>query len=162
MMEDPVSSPSFARFLVDAKMRTYASGGGDSSCAVPAVLAWSHQLEYRSEGLLYRDIYFGQAHFAGQEVVYLNERPVWYMRCGGGWTGRLADGEVPAVAVVPQSALRAVPIGGPFRGPASHAVGRYVCRNEVTGGIRRFRGVERMEREGVVLYELSYSGGGLD
>lgn len=161
-MDRSVSSPSFSSFLVEAKRRTYASGGPDGTFAVPAVLPWSHQLEYRSEGLFYRDVYFGQQHFAGQEVVYLAERPVWSMCYSGGWTEELAADEAPAVADVLRSALRAVTVDEPFRGPPRFAVEPYLYVNEVAGDIGRFRGEERIERQGVVVYELSYSGGELD
>lgn len=162
-MDDSLSSAPFAEFLVEAKRRSYASGGAESSCAVVAVLPRSHQLEYRSGEFFYRDIYFGQRHFTGQEVVYLRERPVWSMCYSGGWTEELTDeGEIPSLAAVLQSALREIPLEAPFRGPQRYAVESYRYLNEASGDTRRFRGRERIERKGVVLYELSYSGGALD
>ena len=60
----------FARFLVRAKIATYASGTDE--LAVTPVLPHSHQLEYIEENLHYRDIYYGGLHFIGLETIFLN------------------------------------------------------------------------------------------
>jgi hypothetical protein len=54
-------------FLVQAKLETYAAGSQEAS--VPAVLAGSHQLEFRRGEFFYRDIYFGGDYFVGRNSV---------------------------------------------------------------------------------------------
>ena len=60
------SLPRLAKFLVDAKRRTYAGLDDDATIATP-LLPGSKQLEYRDGDLSYRDIYFGMRFFVGQE-----------------------------------------------------------------------------------------------
>jgi len=152
-----------ARFLVEAKKRTYASGGSASAFAVVPLLVDSHQLEYRLDEMLYRDVYFGTSHFAGQEVVYKGETAVWSMCYVGGWTDELEnEGEIPQLATLLQAALRQVPVDTPFRGPTEYASGPYVYRNSVSGNLRLLRGEEAMSRGMTVLYRLNYAGGAVD
>jgi hypothetical protein len=73
-------------FLIEAKRLTYAAGGGASKTAVASLLPGSHQLEHRRDAYLYRDIYFGEARFAGQETAYRDGKPVWTMCYAGGYT----------------------------------------------------------------------------
>jgi hypothetical protein len=129
---------------------------------VSAVLQGSHQLEYTSGNLLYRDVYFGEAHFAGQEVVYHRSDPLWSMCYAGGWTIPLDSNEIQRLAGILQAALREVPAESPFRGPPSFSDPPYHYHNQVRGNLNRFEGSETMEREGVVLYRLVYMGGSLD
>jgi hypothetical protein len=147
-------------FLVQAKRSTYAAGGSDSAAAVPAVLAGSHQLEYRRGDLLYRDIYFGAAYFAGQETVYRGDDAMWAMCYAGGWTDRVADpGQTAELGAFLQSALKQAPKEHPFRGPPEYRQGPYTYRNTPDGDYRRFSGVEHIEMGPVVLYQLHYCGG---
>jgi hypothetical protein len=158
----PIEPDRLARFLLEAKRRTYAAGGGDSQAAVPPLLAASHQLEFREGRLLYRDIYFGEAFFGGQEVVYLGVHPIWSMCYVGGF---LTEGVDPAMAsqvsAFLQAALRQVPLEHPFRGPRMLEDGPCVYRNEVTGLLDRFHGTESILLHGKQVYELRYIGGSL-
>jgi hypothetical protein len=72
----------FIAFLVRAKRATYASAGGEM--IVAAILPESHQLEYAEGPFLYRDVYYGQVFFAGQETVFYDGQPVWSMVYAGG------------------------------------------------------------------------------
>jgi hypothetical protein len=161
-MHVDIPEGTIVRFLISAKQRTYASGGGDSACAVDPVLKGSHQLEYSAGELLYRDIYFGASHFAGQEVLYYRSVPIWSMCYAGGWTVPLDADEIGRLAGLLQNALRAVPTDYPFRGPPSLADPPYRYHNAADGAFGRFEGTEIMEREGEVLYRLVYTGGHLD
>jgi len=161
-MEAGSPDSRLVEFLIAAKHRTYAAGGSDSVYAVPALLPGSHQLEYASPDLLYRDVYFGEAHFAGQEVVYMNAIPVWSMCYAGGWTATLEPAEIERLAGILQAALRAVPAELPFRGPPTFGESPYVYVNHPQGDLRRFEGVETIQRGRAVLYRLVYTGGRLD
>jgi hypothetical protein len=152
-----------SEFLVTAKRRTYASGGSDSQSAVNPLIPGSHQLEYGEGDFLYRDIYFGEDQFAGQEVVYLRGAPIWSMCYAGGWTGSLErPEEVGRLAGILQAALREVPAEIPYRGPVDYAESPYRYHNEVQGVLDRFQGSETIKRDGTVLYRLVYTGGILD
>jgi hypothetical protein len=162
MMELAVPTGILAQFLVTAKTRTYAAGGASSSAAVSARLPGSHQLEFREGELLYRDIYFGGAHFAGQEVVYQVETPIWSMCYAGGWTVDLDESEISTAASILQAALRHTPPDLPFRGPLEYLAGDFAYHNQVEGGLARFAGRERIEKMGSTVYALAYTGGVLD
>jgi len=149
-------------FLLEAKAATYAAGGGSSSAVVEPLLQSSHQLEFLSGSLLYRDIYFGQAYFAGQETVYNDLSAVWSMCYAGGWTEGLNEPELQGpLGAFLQSALGKVPREIPFRGPLKFTSndGMNVYINEPSGSVERFAGLEKIFREGVIVYELNYCGG---
>lgn len=70
-------------FLITARTKTYASGGGK----VEPALDGSTQLEYKEGEYLYRDVYYtGQHTFLGIETIYHNRKPVWSMVYHGDWT----------------------------------------------------------------------------
>jgi hypothetical protein len=161
MPETPLPE-DLARFLVRAKIHTYAAGeAGGLAVAAPA-LQGAHQFEYREGDLLYRDIYFGEAFFAGQEVVYRGIHPIWSMCYAGGWTANLTDpADMERLGGILQAALREVPAEHPYRGPVHYTSGDYAYRNEPSGDITRFCGVERISSSSRSLYELRYCGGRL-
>ncbi|MBN1266282.1 MAG: hypothetical protein JXA25_12370 [Anaerolineales bacterium] len=149
-------------FLLEAKAATYAAGGGGSAAVVDPLLQNSHQLEFHSGSLLYRDIYFGEAFFAGQETVYSDRSAIWSMCYAGGWTGRLSDPELRGgLGAFLQSALREAPPGIPFRGPYrfESVDGKNLYINTPSGSVERFAGVEQIFREDILVYELNYCGG---
>jgi hypothetical protein len=153
----------FVAFLVEAKRSTYAAGGGASPAVAQPLLPGSHQLEFQQGDLLYRDIYFGNAFFVGQETVSSAGFPVWSMCYAGGFTRVLADGaEQQEIGTILQSALREVPAENPYRGPLRYQLGAYAYKNEVHGELEWFWGVETISRKRQVVYELRYSGGALE
>jgi hypothetical protein len=157
-----VSLTDLARFLVAAKRATYAAGGSQSRAAVTPLLQGAHQMEYVEGDFLYRDIYFGDDFFSGQEVVYLAAAPVWSMCYAGGWTTALTESdEAGRVGGVLQASLRLVPGEYPYRGPLLYRDGLYTYTNMPEGDVSRFWGMERIALEGSVLYELRYCGGRL-
>jgi hypothetical protein len=149
-------------FLLEAKAATYAAGGSGSSAVVDPVLQSSHQLEFHSGSLLYRDIYFGQEFFAGQETVYIDQTAVWSMCYAGGWTEGLSDPSLQgSLGAFLQSALGEVPPEIPFRGPHrfESTDGKNLYINKPSGSVEWFTGVEQISREDVLVYELNYCGG---
>jgi hypothetical protein len=161
-MNDKLSQSELVEFLISAKQKTYASGGSDSQAAVNPVIESSHQFEYRKGELLYRDIYFGESFFVGQETVYHKGYAIWSMCYAGGWTDKLIDPtEVNILGGFLQSALRHIPYDYPFRGPLEHFEGDHQYRNMPSGDVDRFRGVEHITRGSINVYELNYCGGSL-
>lgn len=146
------------RFLIEAKLQTYAAQGDDAS--VPAVLNGSKQLEYRAGDFLYRDIYFGFDYFVGQEVVEYQGRPVWSMVYAGGMLDAAASpAQAREVYTFLQQALRLVSPSHLYRGPSLFEAGPYCYRNTQSGDLERFSGLEVITQGGTTLYELNYNGG---
>jgi len=63
------------RFLLSAKQNTYAAKGAQAAPSRPS----SHDFRYQENDLLYIDTYVGGEAFAGEEVVWVGEAPVWSM-----------------------------------------------------------------------------------
>lgn len=145
------------KFLVNAKIVTYASGS-DEHIVTPA-LPDSHQLEFSDGNLLYRDIYYGGLHFIGLETVFQSEQPIWGMSYYGGVLPGSNDQHIAGMPSVLKAALREVPLGFPFRGPQSFKQNGYHYENEFQGEIFSFRGKEIIHIQDQKIYRLNYTGG---
>lgn len=147
-----------AKFLVEAKRKTYASQGDDAS--VQPLLNGSKQLEYCSGDYFYRDIYYGSAFFIGQETVEFENRPIWSMVYSGGVTIPDADWDimVPIYNFLRQ-ALRLVDTNSIYRGPNYYESGTYIFKNEYEGTLDCFHGKEIILIGNKKVYELRYNGG---
>jgi hypothetical protein len=145
------------QFLVEAKRSTYAALGDDAT--VRALLPGSKQLEYRQSEFLYRDVYVGMFYFVGQEIVYRRDVPVWSMSYGGGLAPDVSTEQRQNIYAFLRQALRQVPSDRPCRGPNSFEQGEFSYRNDCSGTIERFHGVERITAAAVPVYELRYAGG---
>ena len=114
---DAISPARLSAFLVDAKRCTYAGLDDEATVSTPA-FAGSKQLEYRDDGLSYRDIYFGMTYFVGQEVVQSGARVIWSMSYAGGLLPGIADrAEVAAIYAFLRQSLLRIEADTPFRGP---------------------------------------------
>jgi hypothetical protein len=143
------------RVIVTAKSNSYVAGAKPSaSCRLG-----SHDVGYASEGWRYLDSYFGGSDFAGQEVVWVKDEPVWAMN----YFGRIL---VPALinatkaGTVIKAALQYMYVEeNRFLGGMDfdHALGRYHDRN--VGDCGHFRGREIIVVAGREAYELNYHGG---
>lgn len=159
-MNNQIDRNKLSLFLVDAKRKTYASGGEESNTIVIPSLPGSHQLEYCSGSFLYRDIYFGGAYFVGLETVYFENRSIWAMSYGGGFTANIENTEESGIiGNILQSALREIPQDIPFRGPKMFLKGEYKYINNVEGDLFQFSGNEFIESGGIMKYQLKYIGG---
>jgi len=147
-----------ARFLVKAKTAGYASG--DES-RIRKLADGSFEAGGLAEGKFsYRDRWYGEASFLGEEIVHYRGRPVWGMNFHGAVAG---GAQIPAeFPKFHKSALRHLTAGRPFRGPLFYQEGELVYVNEVTGSIREFHGVERVLFRGQEIFRLVYSGGMLE
>jgi hypothetical protein len=153
-----LSNDELIAFLITAKLNTYASQGGAAS--VPPVLPGAHQLEFRQGEWFYRDIYYGMAFFIGQEMVYRAEQPFWSMVYAGGvLSAQPGAQEMAEVYGFLQAAMRLVEPERPFRGPQRFRREDYEYRDESQGDVSSFWGVERITRQGMLVYELRYNGG---
>lgn len=130
-------SATLNEFIVEAKAATYVGGG------VPRLPCRSgaHDIGYERGAWRYLDSYFGGTDFAGQEVVWLADEPVWAMNYFGCVIAPdLIDGR--AAGAVIMAALSAMYRQGRFLGGMEfdHPFGRYIDRSD--GDCNRFSGHE--------------------
>ncbi|MBY2982989.1 DUF5680 domain-containing protein [Rhizobium leguminosarum] len=141
-------------FIVEAKATTYVGGGA----ARAPCRSSSHDIGYERGDWRYLDSYFGGTDFAGQEVVWLADEPVWAMNYFGCVIAPdLIDGA--AAGTVIKTALSAMYREGRFLGGMEfyHPFGRYIDRSE--GDCERFSGSECIMVDGQKAYMLDYRGG---
>ena len=146
------------KFLIKAKVNTYASQGDNATVKSP-LLPGTHQLEYAEGPFLYRDIYTGNAMFAGQEIVYYNGKPVWTMSYAGNIPADVSKADVDALVKLLHKALMHVPAEIPYRGPRQLQDGAYTYTNHPEVRSDSFFGRETISRGDAFLYELRYGGG---
>ncbi|TCS08442.1 MULTISPECIES: DUF5680 domain-containing protein [unclassified Rhizobium] len=141
-------------FIVEAKSQTYVAGAK----AQPSYRIGAHDLSYKRGIWRYLDSYFGGTDFAGQEVVWLEEKPVWAMN----YFGRIIEPEIIDAAIagtIIRAALSQLYSQGRFLGGMvfDHALGRYVDTSD--GDCAHFRGHEFILVNDRKAYELDYRGG---
>ena len=142
-------------FIVEAKAASYVGGGRP----LASTRSGSHDVGWARDSWRYLDSYFGGSDFSGQEVVWLDDQPVWAMSYHGFiLDGRLIDAS-RAGAVIKDALSQLYQSEGRFLGGYRHvhAFGTYVDENE--GAVDRFRGNERIEVGGRTAYALFYHGG---
>lgn len=147
---------AFVAFLLAAKRVTYAAMDGRYKVGEPA-LPGSSELAYQEGDFSYRDVYFGDAFFAGQEVVSHRGVPIWTMTYCGGFLGDQTS--TPEFGEAFGGALRQVGADRPYRGPSRYSVGEYVYTDRTRGALERFHGREVVWRDGHPVYTLEYQGG---
>lgn len=142
------------RFIVRAKMATYAGSGLSTAGVQPGTV----DLAYEEGAYGYLDSYAGGSDFLGREVVTFEGRPVWAL----GYYGYLLRPELidagRAGAVI-KASLTALYREGRFLGGFRATQGEDVYVDTSTGEVTRFEGKEWIERGGVRVYELVYHGG---
>ena len=161
LAQPPAAAPGreeLVAFLLRAKVNTYAKQGDDATVKSP-LLPGTHQLEYSEGPFLYRDIYTGNALFAGQEIVYYSGKPVWTMSYAGYIPASVAKDDVDALVRLLHKALMRVPAKFPYRGPLHLQDGVYDYSNRPEGRLDSFFGRETIVRGDAALYELRYGGG---
>lgn len=147
-----------AKFLVEAKKQTYASG---DEAKVQSSRKGSNDYEYTDGEMTYHDTYFGGVKFIGEEIVYNTEgEPKWGMNYRGE-TLRLDMSEAamdavlrPALSMVGED-MEVIPV----RGPRKFEHDGYVYEFEVEGTLESFTGKETVSKDSEVIYRLSCNGG---
>lgn len=108
-------------------------------------------------GVLYEDTFVGGNPFAGWELLSVSGQPMWAMT----YFGR-ACSEPGAVFAALRGFLRAGSTEGWHRA-AEHAVsGEWTYRGSYVGDFDQFTGSETLERDGVAVYDATFSGGLVD
>ncbi len=142
-----------AKFLVNAKISTYASVGEREEKVLED---GSYELTYEEGEYKYRDRYFGFNPFIGEEVVWQNGKIIWAMNYYGGITSEIPAKEIYAFL---KKAMRQVKEDRPFRGPGNFREGDFEYIDESEGDVNNFIGAERILYKGKEVYKLSYQGG---
>jgi Domain of unknown function (DUF5680) len=141
-------------FIVHAKAATYVGGGDKSLSRRPG----SHDLEFHEGSFAYLDSYFGGADFIGQEVVYLENEPVWAMN----YYGRILQPSLIAAweaGQIIKESLSALYRQGRFLGGFEHVTDKGIYTDTNEGDATTFTGREWITRDDVKVYELVYHGG---
>jgi len=124
------------------------------------VLLGSHQLEYQAGRYLYRDIYFGEAYFGGQETVYDHNQLLWTMCYTGGVVSSITSTDhIVKIYAFLRAALLLIVGDRPYRGPQLYNDGSYAYKNESWGMVDCFHGHETITDTDMLVYDLHYSGG---
>ena len=139
-------------FLIKAKQATYAGKGAETTSTRPR----SHDLVYREGDYLYYDTYLGGGKFAGEEALWIEEKPYWSMNYVGRVTGENFSGDFL------KEALYHVPVDKPYRGPEHYENGDYSYECEVEGTFEWFQGYEIICYKGVKIYECRFHGGRIE
>lgn len=148
-------------FLVKAKKNTYANG--DSAKVYSSRLG---SKDYHYEEMIdgkrfaYHDTYFGGEKFIGEEVLYVDDNPVWAMNYNGYSVVSDLSEETMDKALRP--ALMRVGEDKqvlPLRGPSEFINGEYRYTFSQSGTIENFTGIERIYKNDTLIYELRCSGG---
>ncbi len=148
-----MTEQALREFVVEAKRATYAGCGNK---AVPSRLK-SKDLPYEKGPFKYLDSYVGDLHFAGEEIVWYQEDPVWGMN----YYGTLFDDAPEAFGAFLKEALRRVEPEAPYRGPRSYQQGELEFRCCWQGELSFFQGEEEIYYRGKLLYKLLFHGGRL-
>lgn len=148
-----MDTEELCRFLVKAKINTYASGKEG------AILRdGSKELVFREGKFLYRDRYFGSNPFIGEEVVFHKGKYVWSMNYYGYII--LSEGvSSKEVYTFLREALKRVREEKPFRGPEKYERRPFKYVNNAEGDVSKFNGTEKIFCKEKEIYRLFYHGG---
>lgn len=138
------------KFIAESRRNTYA---GEGKRVETPLLSDSRQLEYKNGKYFYRDIYFdGEDNFAGQEVIYIGDRPVWAMvYCGSAEPDEMTGFLKKSLTQLSEKCR--------FGGVAEFQEGKFRYKDNGNGSMQRFDGQEMMFIKEKDVYKLIYSGG---
>lgn len=138
-------------FLIKAKRKCYAGKGAETLSSRTN----SHDLQYIENDLTYIDSYLGGECFAGEEAVWLSDKPVWAMNYAGRVIGEGFSGDFL------KEVLYQVPEDYPYRGPFLYHKGDYTYHCTVSGVFEWYSGYEEIFCGDRKIYECIFHGGSL-
>lgn len=142
----------FVKFLIKAKKNTYADNADIDGSSRPG----SKDLHFEEGEYQYIDSYLGDFDFIGEEVVWERGKPIWGMNYRG---AMLVEDFPDGFSDCLKGTLKEVPLEKPFRGPAFFKDGQLEYFSSSEGDIDKFRGQERIELDGKIIYQLYFHGG---
>ena len=146
------------QFLVKAKKATYAN---ESAKEITPERPGFKELEYKEGIWSYRDSYSGFYSAPGQEVVRLNEKPVWAMAyCGGMTVGNQQNLDFAKETFgFLKEALSVIEPNLPARGPRLLCKSGWEYENKTNGSIEDFWGEEVIKKKAEPVFFQRYFGG---
>jgi len=137
-------------FLCNARRDTYASSS--TSLDNPRLLE-SKQFEFQKADYFYRDIYFvGDKKFIGQEIIYLDSKPVWGMNYMGDQIEKI---ETAFLKESLSKLAEKCRIGG----TCEYEKREYKYQDQGQGNLEKFSGKEEIFVDNKSIYKLNYEGG---
>jgi disulfide oxidoreductase YuzD len=149
-----MDTKQLSKFLVKAKINTYASSGEEGERIFPD---GGKEFEFEEREFKYRDRYFGFDPFIGEEIVWENEKVVWGMN----YYGEIISEIISAKDIYQflQEALKRLSEDKPFRGPNNFEKDNFEYINKAEGTVEKFQGEEIIFYKEQLVYKLSYNGG---
>lgn len=141
----------FLDFLLTAKKSGYASHGAEIASGRPA----SHDLSFADGKYLYLDTYLGGEKFAGEEGVWIEDKPVWAMNYAGRTLHENFSGDFLC------NCLYHTTKESPYRGPSLYKEGDYTYHCTVQGDMDWFQGKEEIFYMEAKVYECFFHGGSI-
>ena len=146
----------FIDFIISAKKATYADGKAEK---IKSTREGSFDYEYIENNMKYHDTYFGGTNFMGEEIVYIDENPVWGMNYYGITLDKTLSEDAidkalrPALSKVGEDDIL------PVRGPKEYKNNDYTYSFIVNGDLEYFDGIETIYKNNNKIYELKCHGG---
>jgi len=149
-----IDKKELCKFLVKAKIATYASDGEANERILED---GAKELIFEDGEFKYRDRYYGFNYFIGEEIVWKNGKIIWSMN----YYGKIISAVVSAKETYEflKIAMRQIKEDRPFRGPNNFKSGDFEYIDESTGDINDFFGTEKILFKGQEIYRLIYHGG---
>ena len=149
-----VDVKQLSKFLVKAKINTYASSGESGEKILPN---GSKEFEFEEKEFKYRDRYFGYNPFIGEEIIWQSKKIVWGMN----YYGEIVSKIIPTKEIYQslQEALKKITDGKPFRGPDNFKKDKFEYINKIEGTVEKFKGEETIFYKKQFVYKLHYHGG---
>lgn len=139
------------KFLMQAIRAVYTGTAEASGPSQPGSRSW----QYAEGKFRYMGACFGTEQFAGQEVLWEKETPLWALNS----VGRILGEDFPA------DFLREAFLAGycrfPYRGAEQYEKGDWVYKCTVQGEPDWFYGYEEILCRGIRVYECAFHGGQL-
>lgn len=151
-----MNKEALRQFLVDSNKAGYAGGEEKKWIKEPD---GSTTIPFEKGQWKSHDNFFGGEPYGGRTVVLYEGKPVWLMV----YYGWVAEGvEASLVYGILRNALMQMPADYPFRGPKEYPEGEAVYTNSWEGEVDRFKGEEKIIKNGELIYKADYLGGLVD
>ena len=156
----PAELKNLRQFLIEANLEGY----GNPKIKIKTDENGGSAIHYKKGRWRFYDHFFGGVPYAGQEVIYKKESPVWAMQ----YRGWLLDSTASSGTVYSflRLALLQAPEQHPYRGPENYYQDDLTYRNEWLGDLNNFSGRETIWQngsqsvyDGHIIYEGLYFGG---
>lgn len=149
-----------AKFLVEAKVKTYASL---NSKEIKAERPKHKELEFEKGKFYYRDSYVGFFQAPGMEEVRLGKlgKTIWTMAYSGGMLNNFQNDLNFARETFNflKKVLSLVKEDLPYRGPKKFKENKWKYTNKIKGNMTRFFGIEKIYYRRKLVFSQEYIGG---